>query len=92
LVSPSEPHCHDGPLDLAKTEIARLTAAMIEVLSYHTQRIEKARWAISNPMPCFTRLTLSIAGSHSKSGIDLPPFCMYLLPYFYMARNSGIAL
>src|ERR1700689_456469 len=41
LVSPREAHRHDGTLDPAKTEIATLAPAMIEVLRDHAQRIKK---------------------------------------------------
>src|SRR5271163_2395788 len=52
LVSPRKAHRHDGALDLTKTEVAPLIAAMIDVLGDHTQRIEKCMLGNLEPMPC----------------------------------------
>jgi hypothetical protein len=41
LVSPRKAHCHDGALDPAKTEVALLRAAMIEVFGDCAQRVQK---------------------------------------------------
>jgi hypothetical protein len=93
LVSPREANRHNGALDTAETKVALLPAAVIEILSDHTQWVQKRMLGKFEPdamlgpiAPVFRSVPFKI-GHQPEPSLD-----MYEIPYFHMAEQGTFVL
>jgi hypothetical protein len=86
-VPPREAHRYDGIPDPTETEVALLATAMTEVFSNYAQRIEKRMLGKLEPDTMLGPVDLVLCGVPFKVGYWIV-FCMYMLPYFCMAKKA----